>query len=263
MQQETQLPIASQGKNFIKIIIIILIVVAVLAIAGVVLAWQTGFSIDKKIADLATAIGQQNQSLGDRLERLESGLNADTPENLIENNNQDNNQERILLTNNNIGQYNKGTSQDCDEDFNQSPYNKWANYQNKERGISLNIPYNDQWGNDQYRLNPYEQINNSLIFGPIRGGEACSWTRVYKLEFLPVKSASEVIGSLLGTEKFITQKTFSGLTAVEYESSGLLQYANLEIIGQKFNYRLTMDCGSQCQAQFSLLEAMAASAKLE
>ena len=79
MDQEIQLPIASQGKNFIKIIIIILIVVAVLAIAGVVLAWQTGFSIDKKIADLATAIGQQNQSLGDRLERLESGLNGILP----------------------------------------------------------------------------------------------------------------------------------------------------------------------------------------
>ena len=95
---------------------------------------------------------------------------------------------RILLTPQNVRQYNDPPN--CNEKFNLYPANTTVTYSNSNRGISLEIPYNSSWGSDKYRVNPYDENNNRIEFGPIRVFEGCSWVRSYFLNLVLLNQPS-------------------------------------------------------------------------
>ena len=176
--------------------------------------------------------------------------------------------ERILLTSENIYQYNPPTDPGCYEKFNQDSPNTTIDYYNKEKGISFRVPYNSNWGNEKYKINPYEEYSDEsgeyILFGSITDFEACSWVRTYALYFHPVKSAENIIKDIkkhIDPELFIiepTKKSINGLDIVEYQSHGLCDSGELEVIGENYNYILRPLCG----ADFEFLENIVKSIEL-
>lgn len=71
---------------------------------------------------------------------------------------------RVLLTQQNIAKYNN--SPDCKEKFNNDDPVIQVTYKNKMKGISFNVPYNPKWGNEKYRISPYEESNYASVGGP-------------------------------------------------------------------------------------------------
>jgi len=176
---------------------------------------------------------------------------------------------RILLTPENISQYNPPSSPKCSEKFNQDPSNTTVDYYNKEKGISFEVPYNSNWGNEKYKINPYEKWNNEsgkeyILFGSITNFEACSWVRTYALYFSPIKSAENIIKDAkkyIDPELFIvkpTKKSINGLDVVESQSHGLCDSGELEVVGKKYNYVFRSLCG----ADFEFLENIVKSIEL-
>ncbi len=177
---------------------------------------------------------------------------------------------RILLTLENISQYNNPSNPNCSEKFNQDPPNTIIKYEDKEKGISFDMPYNSDWGNEKYKINPYEKWKDEsgkdyILFGSITDFEACSWVQSYALVFNPVKSADMLIKEMeeipYYPEIFIikpTKKSINGLDIVESQSHGMCDSGELEVVGKKYNYVLRPLCG----ADFEFLESIVKSIKL-
>ena len=160
---------------------------------------------------------------------------------------------RILLTPENIRQYNGETSEErCSEKFNNDSSSTTVNYSSKESGISLDIPYNPNWGNEKYRINPYDEVitSNKIGFGDLFIGDACGWGRVYSLSFLPARTTEEAI---IAIKSKYAQPTISPLfdsqfalwpikviindiTVIKYQPWNAVGWAtpHLEIIGKKY-----------------------------
>lgn len=59
-------------------------------------------------------------------------------------------------------------------------------YRDKERGISMRLPYNPKWGNEIYKVAPFEVLGDTLLFGPvaIRQDDG-SFYRKFSVKILP------------------------------------------------------------------------------
>lgn len=177
---------------------------------------------------------------------------------------------RILLTPENISQYNPPEKPNCSEKFNKDIPNLIIKYYDEEKGISIDIPYNSNWGNEKYKINPYEKWKDKsgkeyLLFGPITDFEACSWVQSYALSFSPARSADIIMKEMeeipYYPEIFIvkpTKKSINGLDIVEAQSYGLCDNGEIEIVGKKYNYILRPLCG----ANFEFMENIIKSIKL-
>ncbi|MBU1146704.1 hypothetical protein KKD80_04180 [Patescibacteria group bacterium] len=170
---------------------------------------------------------------------------------------------RILLTPQNIEQYNLKPSPGCEEKFNFDTANTNVLYANAAKGISVQIPFNSNWGSGKYRINPYDEHEDGVSFGPISGFEACSWIRNYFLSFKPAKTAEEVIAEL-PLESNPSKMTVNNLTIIKYTDSGLCPYyPTLVIIGKKYNYALSPLCVvEKVDEEFKFLENIVKTVKL-
>lgn len=178
--------------------------------------------------------------------------------------------DRTLLTSENISQYNPPSKPNCSEKFNTDMPDTIAKYENMDRGITLELPYNKNWGNETYKIMPYEMWNDEtgeeyVLFGPITDFEACSWVRNYALYFYPAKSADMRIEEMKKapnySETFIiepTKKVIAGLDIIEFQSHGLCDNVELEVVGKKYNYVLKPLCGTD----LGFLENISKSIKL-
>lgn len=181
---------------------------------------------------------------------------------------EENNDKRILITPENVSQLNPSSDPKCYEKFNRENPNVIEKYENRDEGISIKLPYNAKWGNETYKINPYDKWNDEngiryILFGPITGFEGCSWARNYALYFFPAKSAEERMEELKQTpnyfEIFIVEpnrKLINGLDVIEYQSRGLCDNGELEIIGKKYNYVLRPLCGSDFEFLESIVESI-------
>ncbi|KPJ55067.1 hypothetical protein AMJ47_02165 [Parcubacteria bacterium DG_72] len=126
-------------------------------------------------------------------------------------------------------------------------------FSSKEKGISLKIPYDPNWGNERYKISPYFSYEDRLEFGPLTVHPYTAWwVRKYTLYFKPSRSAEEVIASLMEMEK--TNKGDYGMPedkVVEDKINGHvvvfvareeympdIDEPTVEIIGKKYNYQL-------------------------
>ena len=129
---------------------------------------------------------------------------------------------RILLTPQNISQYNSPQNPQCDEQFNNDPANTTVHFSSTEKGIAFDVPYNSKWGSAKFRIDPYWESDNQITFGDISGFEACMWTRSDFVHLRPQQSAEEVISQILASDppELIpvppTTIELNGLTVVKY-----------------------------------------------
>lgn len=157
---------------------------------------------------------------------------------------------RILLTPETILRYcdigNPATLNRCgNEQFNYDPPTTTVTYTNAAKGIKFEVPYNPKWGNDTFRINPYDEAPDGVYFGPIGQGEGGGWGRMNEtLIFEPAQSADRTIAELNSKEgEFFTNKpyqaTVDGKTVVKYSISTLGDFFGMVVIGPKYNYHFT------------------------
>lgn len=145
----------------------------------------------------------------------------------------------------------------CGETFNATSATETVTYESVARGMRFDLPYDPQWGNAAYAVPAYEQIGADTVhFGPVvKQGAACDWVRAMRLEFVPARSAPEVAAQAkmellaqLKTDKLEIGSEPQVLAAPAYTAveslavTSVCRQATLEIVGPKFNVRISM-CG--------------------
>ncbi|MFH0831124.1 MAG: hypothetical protein V1895_03630 [Parcubacteria group bacterium] len=188
--------------------------------------------------------------------------------------------ERILLTRDNLGQYSKkdNGSPDCEADFRgQGAFDadETAAYNNADFGLSVEIPFNADWGTDQYRLSPFEDLDApiddgtgdvlaSVQFGNMFVGEGCGWYRTHFLSIRKGRDVEEIkdaLGQDLVATKAVTESTIPGLglDAVEYDFGALCGMPTLEVLGKDYNIVIGAGCGSDPNDDYPWLRSVASS----
>jgi len=168
-------------------------------------------------------------------------------------------QERVLLTPDNLSQYNNPPS--CEEKFNYDKANTTYHYSKSATGLAFDIPYNESWGNEKYKIQYYDKTEDGIVFGSIGPGEGCGWMRSHWLNFLPAKSADKVIEnfqqdigypSMFGVQPY--KVVIDGMEVVKYEMVGMCSHPVLQVIGEKYNYEIAPQCGGDIDEGFRYLE---------
>lgn len=181
--------------------------------------------------------------------------------------------DRILITEKNVLDlfwYQLNFNADCN--FNGDPAIEEILYSNKEKGISLKLPYNQNWGNEKYKISPYF-VNEKIIgttfpsgisFGPIFCAPPQGWDRAYYLDFIPQRSIEKAEASI----KEIFNSPLDDLQVSKQEVNGIffIEYAvsvaecppcNLyfiEVIGEKYNYEF--NCTSLYKDCFNAIKTI-------
>lgn len=138
--------------------------------------------------------------------------------------------------------------------WNKSAATQTVEYRDTEHGVLLKLPYNPQWGNEMYKVAPYEVEGGVLWFGPLmvdplNVGDT-RFSRMYKLEIGPKMSYQDVF------KKYATENprpapyqpikqrdlaagnlTAEVYTIPEREMIGTAEYVVFS--GKKFNYTLS------------------------
>jgi len=157
---------------------------------------------------------------------------------------------------------------DICSDFNyDSPTTEFL-YINKEKGISLKIPYNPNWGTKGFKILPYwegsyeggygyDLYEDKLEFGPLSNCFSRAYCRICTLFFLPPRSPEEIVaatGSVpyIGKvdKETVIKEEINGHTVISYEviggnycgdieDSGNCNLSVMEVIGKKYNYIFT------------------------
>jgi hypothetical protein len=122
---------------------------------------------------------------------------------------------RILLTaENNIDHHSKDEDP-CNQLFNQDQPNTTVKYSNTQYGLSFDVPFNSDWGNTNYKIEPYWQQEDKVEFGAIEGTEGCGWMRGYALSIKKQQNAEELTKQItdeLGQFGLVTPPTTAGAT---------------------------------------------------
>ncbi len=175
---------------------------------------------------------------------------------------------RILLTTQNISQYNSRKDPQCDEKFHTAPANATVRYSNSKKGIAFDVPYNLNWGSDKFRIAPYFEYEDLIQFGQMGIFDACIWSRPYTMHLREKKSAEEVVSYIQESDPPAlipvppTTIELNGLTVVRYATSGMCTYPALQIIGEKHNYEFVLHCSADIEADLEYLENIVKSAEL-
>ena len=158
---------------------------------------------------------------------------------------------RTLLTATNIRQYNQGTPADCQQNFDLSSSSTTTKYTDIAKSVALSIPYDANWGNQQYRIDPYWEKNNGIEFGPLLISDSCRWYRPYNLEFLSPRPAQMALSYIARPipASFLLWTTFFGCKLIK---PGACPSVVFEISGSKYNYQLTHTAHPDFQELLSL-----------
>lgn len=168
--------------------------------------------------------------------------------------------ERILLTPDNIAQYQKDASgaRICSPDFSLAEPTKTVEYTDSVGRFTIELPYNPDWGNDKYRIAPFDELDKPIDdgtgevksttqYGPISGGEGCGWYRFGKLSVREKRTFDEIKADLSkegAPPQLAPRKAMVGdFAVVEYNYGGLCGQPTVEVIADDYNIVLWDLCG--------------------
>ena len=154
----------------------------------------------------------------------------------------------------NPDEFTNDNTDSCFVDFNQDAASTTVTYESSARGLQLDLPHNPDWGTDEYRINPYDEISGSLfdgsspalLYGPLLSGvEGCGWIRDTRIEFLEARSVAEAkqaaqdSGNLEFPTTDLESVTIGGHTVVLYRyEHGFCEDFTYEVIGEEQNYQI-------------------------
>ncbi len=130
-------------------------------------------------------------------------------------------------------------------------------FRDAKKGLRVLLPYNPAWGNDRYRIRPFDVGKSVVVFGPVTTCSDGSLCREQSLTFEPAQTSEAVMAAVTkqraaqqkksGTPSLSEprRKTVGEVTVVEYtDTSEACVRPTLVIVGKKFNYAFSM-CGGR------------------
>lgn len=143
--------------------------------------------------------------------------------------------------------------------------NRTERYVDATRGFQVDLPYNDRWGNNIFRLPAYdvEAGGKTVWYGPIGGAEGGGWVREYHLSLVTSTDAEARVQQIRETTpiEFLEVQpsiiTINGRKTVRWAESGLCTVPVLEVTGAAFNIVIAPICGTAEASSFEKLEAVA------
>ena len=115
-------------------------------------------------------------------------------------------------------------------------------YENKEKGIALSIPYNEQWGFGVNIPAPYQQLElvDGILFGsPVAlESDACAWSHSLQLTFLPARDQEALEQDLRARDgtTALQEVTVGQQNFWQYSVQGRCALMNYELQGTQWNY---------------------------
>lgn len=150
----------------------------------------------------------------------------------------------------------------CYEEFNTDSPSKFVRYKSTVKGATFNLPYNWAWGNEQYKLAPYDATASTITYGPLMQSEKCGLQRSHKIIITEPKNMTEVQTDINAQRLAgaVIETTLNGLTALTYESRGrTCIHQNIVVMGEKKNYIFTQSCHgktSTSEEEFAYLKSI-------
>lgn len=204
---------------------------------------------------------------------------ADESEDMDEQTDEDNQAPRVLLEprllkDSNVYQYNptydpelKASEMDC-EMPKQAKAHKVKKYFSKKTGSSFELPYNEEWMDERYELNPYDVVDpydpekrgilDQVYFGPMSPAGNCAWARQYVLSFVDYRGLEDILEKYKNYRyvKEMKIKTEQGeLTAVKVMEEGVCgDVPVMIIIGPEYDYEFSGSCWTDTSDDFDLFE---------
>lgn len=164
-----------------------------------------------------------------------------------------NKKERVNVTNYNI--YKLSQENGCDVEFNTDAANEFVTYEGN--GISVDLPYNENWGNKNFSVLPYEIGSNEVVFGKLIKLKDCRWAREYILEIIDKRSITKAKDAYYNngvSQDMIKIYKLSGYTIIRTVNLGNCDQVSYEILGPKYNYVFRAICSSNIKADSEILE---------
>ncbi|MCU0680610.1 MAG: hypothetical protein MUF50_04920 [Planctomycetes bacterium] len=153
----------------------------------------------------------------------------------------------------NITQYN--APENCQLKLNTLPAKGSVRYSSADKGLSFSAPYSKDWGNEKFRVNPYDDGKEKVSFGPlVVNPKNCNLARESYVNIVPAQSASKVLAATkeIGSDK----KTISDLSVVEYIVKGDCDMPTIVVFGKKYNYEFTNACGGKLEDLEKVVETV-------
>lgn len=142
----------------------------------------------------------------------------------------------------------------CALTFNTNESNTTIQYVSSDNTFEMDIPFNADWGTDQFRLSPYYEIGSTIQFGYLQDGESCNPVRQYVLEFNPVRHLEDIAAEFSSDSMYpadyadtVVTTTVDGHTAYQYTRMGLCTNPVIEIVGATQNYLLSTMCNGNME----------------
>ncbi|MDX9913856.1 MAG: hypothetical protein RBS77_04715 [Candidatus Moranbacteria bacterium] len=131
------------------------------------------------------------------------------------------------------------------EDFNLDSADMMIGYENKQFGISFDVPYNKKWGNKDCVVLPYvhrQKIDSNTKYLKIDFGIFKAWIGdAYHFNISKKRSTDDIINEQRGSSPDLNPraKTIGKHQVVIYESYGMGTQRIYEILGDENNYVFT------------------------
>jgi len=133
-------------------------------------------------------------------------------------------------------------------------------YKNKSKGLEFSFPYSSQWGNKDYILKPYDELGDSVYFGPLKNlsKDACNISRAYVLNIHKIQSTNEILESLKpklagGEVEFKTLLLAETVKYLKVESASC-KSPSYYVMGVDYDYEFTVQCSDDIENDFIFLE---------
>ena len=157
---------------------------------------------------------------------------------------------------------NKFDAEICNSELDFSSPESTEAYKDKKKGIEFSFPYNSTWGNAQYTLNTYDEMDGLIYFGPLKNFSktACNISRAYSMEVHAIRPTTDILvaleADLAGVEaEFVTLLLAEAIKYVKVGSDGCKSpaYYVLGIDGEH-DYEFSAYCSDDIENDFVFLE---------
>ena len=117
----------------------------------------------------------------------------------------------------------------------------FVKYENAGKGIAFNIPYNNNWGDENCLVRPYLEKENEVLFG---NPATLDFRNEFKLVFKEARSKEEILESLETEDEIERYTDISEDETTEFEyvfwrELNLDETIHIEIISENVNYYFT------------------------
>lgn len=230
---------------------------------GAIYFWQ-----QSQINDLDGQLTTANRSLDSVREDLRRAQNELSKPNAPELTD-----DRILLTATNVADL-QSKYPNASADFVFDEGNSTVKYVEPTHGLQVDIPVNDAWASDLFRVEPFEVLTRRtessggvsnevpvIEFGPFTEFEGGGWVRTHSITVEDSRSTNAAIAEAnsLSGGFFTVSPTIDQVgdkTVVKYSNGGLCGQANMEVIGEDYNYVVTILCRDDFDALRDIVKTM-------